>query len=221
MPISGVTLESPTRLERKRARNRDALVAAARRLFTRDGFEATTIAAIAEEADLGFGTFYRYFEDKTAALRAVLEEAVREIDRVLRAEDDADVPAAEALARLTDRVVRAAARNRSVFALWWEVSMHSGKSRRLGPPNTPPLPVSLAQAIEGLIARGVESGEFAPGDTALRSGFIAGAHLHVLAPPAGRHEEQDVIDALCDFELRALGVAPAQGTKDRKGRATR
>ena len=35
-----------------------------------DGFEATTIADIAEAADLGFGTFYRYFPDKEAVLEA-------------------------------------------------------------------------------------------------------------------------------------------------------
>ena len=100
--------ESASRLERKRARNRDALLAAARRLFIRDGFERTTIAAIAEEADLGFGTFYRYFPDKESALHAVLEEAAREVDAVLLTEDDPAVPATAALTGLTRRFARAA-----------------------------------------------------------------------------------------------------------------
>jgi AcrR family transcriptional regulator len=68
--------ESASRIERKRARNRGALIAAARSLFVQHGFEATTIAAIAESADLGFGTFYRYFPDKEAVLEAVLTAAV-------------------------------------------------------------------------------------------------------------------------------------------------
>ena len=68
MPVSPVISESVSRTARKRARNRAALIASARRLFAQVGFEATTIAAIAESADLGFGTFYRYFPDKVAIL---------------------------------------------------------------------------------------------------------------------------------------------------------
>ena len=69
MSPSDLTIESVSRVDRKRAKNRDALVDAARGLFARHGFETTTIAAIAEAADLGFGTFYRYFPDKTRSSR--------------------------------------------------------------------------------------------------------------------------------------------------------
>ena len=85
MPASEVIDESVSRTERRRTRNRDALVAAARRLFAQDGFEATTIAGIAQAADLGFGTFYRYFADKEAALEAVLEDGRAGMDAVLLA----------------------------------------------------------------------------------------------------------------------------------------
>jgi AcrR family transcriptional regulator len=217
MPESGLTLESPSRTQRKRARNRDALVASARRLFTRDGFEATTIAAIAEEADLGFGTFYRYFEDKAAALWAVIEEAAAEMDRVLSAEDDPGVPVAEALASLTDRFVRAASKNRSVFALWWEISMHTGR-RRSRPRTTPPLPVSLTAVIERLIERGIERGEFTPGDPAIRASILAGAHMHVLARPYEPKDEQTIVETLQEFELRALGAVTDRANNHTQGR---
>ncbi len=221
MAVSGLTLESPSRTERKRARNRDALVAAARRLFTRDGFDATTIAAIAEEADLGFGTFYRYFEDKAAALWAVIHEAASEMNLLLCDEDDPALSAADALGRLTERFVRAAGKNRGVVALWWKTSMQSGRRRPPEPPNMPPLPVSLTIAIERLITRGVERGEFLPGDAAIRAGIIAGAHMQVLFAPYTRQDETNVIETLRELELRALGVSIEHAKKDKKGRTGR
>src|SRR2546423_13554485 len=83
MSASDLTIESVSRVDRKRAKNRDALIDAARGLFARQGFEATTIAAIAEAADLGFGTFYRYFPDKDAILEAVLDAGRLEIQEGL------------------------------------------------------------------------------------------------------------------------------------------
>ncbi len=217
MAASELTIESQTRTQRKRARNRDALVAAARELFTRDGFEATAIAAIAEEADLGFGTFYRYFPDKASALWAVLDEAAAEMDAVLLAEDDLGIAAATALSQLTERFVRVASRNRGVFALWFEVSIHPetrGEPEMLRPRA---LPSKVIASIERLITRGVAAGEFVAGDAALRAGLIAGAHMHLLSPWAGSSDEQHVIDTLCALELRALSVEQTSRTSERTG----
>ena len=209
---------SASRLERKRARNRDALLAAARRLFIRDGFERTTIAAIAEEADLGFGTFYRYFPDKESALQAVLEEAAREVDTALLSEDDPSVPAIEALTALTKRFALAAARNRAVFALWWQLSLRDGAKARAARGNDTPLPMKLHQALSRIIGRGIQSGEFGPGDAALQAGIIASAHMFLLGPPRGGREiEQAAIETLCNFELRALATTSESTT--RTGRA--
>jgi AcrR family transcriptional regulator len=68
--------EATSRGERRRARTRGRLVAAAHKLFADQGVEATAIAEITEEADVGFGSFYNYFGSKDEIAEAVLGEAL-------------------------------------------------------------------------------------------------------------------------------------------------
>src|SRR5215813_6830869 len=53
--------------ERKKLRTRRALAEAARRLFTANGFDATTLEELADEADVSKSTFFRFFPAKEAA----------------------------------------------------------------------------------------------------------------------------------------------------------
>lgn len=78
------------RRARKRAASRQRLLAAARRVFAREGLASATIAAITQEADLGFGTFYLYFTTKDDAYRAVVLEGFDELaGRLHQARQDA------------------------------------------------------------------------------------------------------------------------------------
>ena len=53
-----------------------AIVAAAQRLFVRDGFQATTIPAVAAEAGVSQETIYKTFGGKTGLVRAIRERAL-------------------------------------------------------------------------------------------------------------------------------------------------
>jgi AcrR family transcriptional regulator len=66
------------RVERRKARTRAALLAAARRLYAAQGVEPTTISEIAEAADIAVGSFYNYFATKDELLDALLEEELSE-----------------------------------------------------------------------------------------------------------------------------------------------
>ncbi|MBA3865575.1 MAG: TetR/AcrR family transcriptional regulator [Solirubrobacterales bacterium] len=55
------------------------LVAAARRVFEREGFPATHIAEIAAEAGVATGSFYTYFNDKNEIFAAVMDEVQEEM----------------------------------------------------------------------------------------------------------------------------------------------
>ncbi|MGW7091803.1 TetR/AcrR family transcriptional regulator [Streptomyces sp. NPDC054874] len=68
------------------ARNRAALVAAAREVFAEHGLEAP-LSAIARRAGVGQGVLYRHFPDRSAAVAAVLEENVRQVEQAAADED--------------------------------------------------------------------------------------------------------------------------------------
>src|SRR5918998_2779688 len=61
---------SPRR-EEQAAATRWAILEAAERLFERDGFAATSVAAIASEAEVATKTVYLGFETKSGLLRAL------------------------------------------------------------------------------------------------------------------------------------------------------
>lgn len=68
--------------ERKRQRAREAIVAAAYELFDEHGFDSVTVTDIAERAEVGRATFFRYFGDK----QEVIFGADQRFDPALAAE---------------------------------------------------------------------------------------------------------------------------------------
>ncbi|HEY1572071.1 MAG TPA: helix-turn-helix domain-containing protein [Pseudonocardiaceae bacterium] len=119
-------MPSPTLRERKRNRTRQALLDAAVELFERKGYDGTTVADIAEAADIGTRTFFGYFGSKEellfpdsarrvdAAVDAIANRAPddRPVDVLLRALRDVAAPAGQPddmidrLARLRLRLIR-------------------------------------------------------------------------------------------------------------------
>ena len=73
------------RRERTKAANRAAILAAARDVFSRQGYEAASVRDVVRRTDLASGTFYNYFPDKAALFRALVEETGAEARRRARA----------------------------------------------------------------------------------------------------------------------------------------
>jgi AcrR family transcriptional regulator len=70
------TPEAPSegRRERKKRRTLERIIRAARSLFERKGFEATTTQEIAERADIGTGTLFNYAKTKEELLLMVFRD---------------------------------------------------------------------------------------------------------------------------------------------------
>jgi AcrR family transcriptional regulator len=100
---------APNRLDRRKARTRAALVAAAQRFLAEQGRAEVSIQEITEAADVGFGSFYNHFTSKDelfeAAVALTLEQHGTLLDSVVGGlKDPAEIFAASV--RLTGRLQR-------------------------------------------------------------------------------------------------------------------
>lgn len=70
--------------ERTKATNRQAILAAARRVFAQLGYEAATVRDIIRGTELASGTFYNYFRSKEEVFEALADDGARRFRPILR-----------------------------------------------------------------------------------------------------------------------------------------
>ena len=91
-PAAANSASGQNRLDRRKARTRQALIDAAVRLIAEGRGERASIQEITEAADIGFGSFYNHFESKDELFRTASEEALERwgqmIDRACAGIDD-------------------------------------------------------------------------------------------------------------------------------------
>ncbi|WP_455379374.1 TetR/AcrR family transcriptional regulator [Petrachloros mirabilis] len=68
-----------SRVERRKANTNKRLLEVARKLFSEKGIYWAKVEDITELADLGKGTFYKYFDSKETIIRVLLEQGLDEL----------------------------------------------------------------------------------------------------------------------------------------------
>jgi AcrR family transcriptional regulator len=96
---------SPLSREARKAETRDAIVAAARKLFATQGIEATTLDRIAGEVGLTKGAIYSTFSSKDELVEAVAREASIVVDTGVLL--DPDIPLRDGLRTLARALYKA------------------------------------------------------------------------------------------------------------------
>jgi AcrR family transcriptional regulator len=74
-----VSAPATGRREATKERNRAAILAAGREVFTELGYGASTVRDVVRRTDLATGTFYNYFPDKESVLRAIVDDIASEV----------------------------------------------------------------------------------------------------------------------------------------------
>ena len=74
--MSEAVAGAPRRVQARGVATRERLLASARQLFGRDGYEGTSIVDVAREAGVGVGTVYHHFEDKRSLLIELLDREI-------------------------------------------------------------------------------------------------------------------------------------------------
>ncbi|MGN6104867.1 MAG: TetR/AcrR family transcriptional regulator [Kofleriaceae bacterium] len=101
-------VSTPTDLgggDRAKLERRRQIITAAKSVFSEAGYHGASINAIIERADIARGTFYLYFESKSAVFASILDQALSDLRaRIHRIEvDDPGVPAPQV--QLRDQVI--------------------------------------------------------------------------------------------------------------------
>ncbi len=186
-----------TRLDRRKARTRQALVDAAVRLIAEGRGERASIQEITEAADIGFGSFYNHFESKEQLFRTASEEVLERwgqmIDRACAGrEDPADVFATSF--RISGR-------------LGWT---HPDLARFITGAGLELLdiPLGLAPRARRDIKRGQAAGRFTIPNADVALSTVAGGLLGLLRVHQNHPHaiDETAVDQLAEAILRLLGV---------------
>lgn len=80
---AALTNNRVSRADKRVAKTKNKLMAAALQVFSEYGVDAATIEDITQRADLGKGTFYRHFKDKAEIMANLVEEAIEKLTKDL------------------------------------------------------------------------------------------------------------------------------------------
>ncbi|MFF0745540.1 TetR/AcrR family transcriptional regulator [Streptomyces sp. NPDC004111] len=103
MPTTRTPTTKP--LRQGSAQKRAAILAAARDLFLSDGFDRSSVDAVAARAEVSKRTVYDYFGDKQTLLRAVVDAADQSLITTIRRTLDDTVTGVTGAAELEDALV--------------------------------------------------------------------------------------------------------------------
>jgi AcrR family transcriptional regulator len=201
---SAASAPRASRLDRRKARTRQALIDAAARLIAEGRGDRASIAEITEEADIGFGSFYNHFDSKeqlfATASEEVLERWGQMIDR--------------ATAGLTDPAERFAVGSRISGRLGWTHPDIAGFLAGAGL-GAVDIPTGLAPRALRDIRAGQAAGRFTVPAAEIALSAVAGGLIGLLRM-CQRHPgslTEATVDQLAEAELRLLGVPAGEAAR--------
>ena len=150
--------EKISRRERKKIQSKQAILRASVHLFSTKGFQDTSIADIMNEADLGIGTFYNYFESKEEVLKSLLNGLGEEMRSALKIFVQEKRTPAEILEKTVMLSARLLSENRFVLPLFLSASNLSGLPA--GAKELPEEPSGFKLLFDRILTEGQESGDF-------------------------------------------------------------
>lgn len=194
---------APTdRNARRRNQTRTKLLGAARRLFARQGVDATRINEITDEADVGFGSFYNHFRSKEEIVDAVLAEtlaaqgqAVADLTRDL-------TDPAEVVATAHRHFVELAGRDPD----WGRLLVRLDASHNL-------IVEALGPFAERDIEWGVKAGRFRVANSRMAMLGAGGALLAVMREVLAGRAPKNAARLHAEGVLRLLGLPPDEAAE--------
>jgi len=194
----------PSRLDRRKARTRQALVDAAVQLIAEGRADRASIQEITEAADIGFGSFYNHFDSKDKLFATASAEVM------------------ERWGQLIDRACAGIADPAEVFATSFRISgrlgwTHPDMARFLTGTglNVLDAPTGLAPRALRDIKAGQVAGRFTVPDAEIALSAVAGGLLGIFRQLQRQPEDIDepIVDQLAEAILRMLGIPAAEAER--------
>ena len=158
-------MEKLHRKVREHQTHRKEILLAAEKLFAAKGFFPTTMSKIAQEAQFGTGTLYKYFKSKEDLYFTLIDEKTAEINRPIKAEFSKKMPAIERIEKILRIQFEFIERNRDFFRIYisersrfeWTVKEDLGKRIH-------EKMVSYIHLFAQVMKQGIKDGTFKPQD---------------------------------------------------------
>ncbi|MDF3304525.1 TetR/AcrR family transcriptional regulator [Rhodococcus sp. T2V] len=200
-PSTPATVDTLTARGRK---TRDALLDAARKVFETVGFPDTRVEHIAQEANVSYGTFYRYFESKEEVFRELSTRLFEDMHR--REPTDSDLSPAEKLVASNRSYYQSYRRNAPLMAIVEQVATFNDEFRELRHEHRRQLIDRTSRAIARWQQDGLVTATLDPVLAARAMAAMVDHTLYLWLIQGDDADEAALLDTLDQMCLGALGL---------------
>lgn len=122
-----------TRREKEESERKAHILAAAERLFAEKGPNNTSVSDIAQAAEFGVGTLYKYFKDKSTLVTSLMEARIQEHFDSLEAALDPALSPPEAIERLIEAFLLSVNQRQAFFKVYFMWFHPASESATMSP----------------------------------------------------------------------------------------
>lgn len=168
-------MEKAGRKEREHQIHRREILQAAEKVFAKKGFFHTKMSEIAQKAEFGTGTLYKFFHSKQELYFTLINEKTEEVDRLVKAELLRKAPAKERFERILHLQFEFMEQNKDFFRIYvsernrfeWTIKDELGKEihKKM---------VSYIQQLANVMKEGIAQGHLRPMDPLDMAHALAG-----------------------------------------------
>ncbi len=216
MPISSSETQHDARWHRRKESRPEEILDAALQQFTEKGFSATRMVDVAEAAGISKGTLYRYFANKEAIFREVVQQRITpQLDQVEAQVENFEGTQADLLKQLINGWWMGVACT-SLSAIPKIIVSESGNFPELAEYFTHNVVTRSRQLFSKVINRGIQGGEFHQYDADTVARLVvaplvqATIWMHSLKPYDDDMGTQSYLQLHTEFILNSLLKQPVQ-----------
>ncbi|WP_307188396.1 TetR/AcrR family transcriptional regulator [Nocardia acidivorans] len=199
---------------RRGVRTREALVAAAREVFERDGYIDSRISDIAKAAGMASGSFYTYFDSKEEVFAALVEQ-VREEMLHPHLRERSGITDARSLIEAANRdYLESYRRNARLMGLFEQVAQVDENFRRMRVERGKAFVQRNARMIRALQESGQASAELDPSITAHALSAMVSRMAYTVFVQHQRISFEKLVTTLNQLWINGLQLTPAEPTDE-------